>query len=164
MGLLAECLAANERYAASFDRGELPAPPAKRLAVLTCMDARILPDRILGLNIGDAHYIRNAGGLVTDDALRSLIIAHTLLGVDQFFVINHTGCGMQRPSDDEIRAQVASRTGVTPTNVPFLTFSDLEATVREQTSRIKSCPYITGDAIVHGFVYQVEDGRLRQVV
>jgi carbonic anhydrase len=164
MAVRDECLAANERYAASFDLGGLALPPARQLAVVVCMDARLMPDQFLGLATGDAHVIRNAGGLVTDDALRSLILSHNLLGTSDIFVINHTGCGMLLFDDDQVRQEVAKATGQDAGGLHFYTFKDPEANVRAQVQKIKSSPFISDQVNVSGFVYQVEDGRLRQVV
>src|ERR1700730_12494045 len=124
----------NEAYAAGFDKGELPLPPAKKLTVVACMDARLHVSKILGLNEGDAHVIRNAGGAVTDDAIRSLAISQRLLGTDEIILIHHTGCGMLTFTDDEIKAQIAEETGVRP-HFAMETFSDLEADVHQSIAR-----------------------------
>ena len=158
------CLAANERYASAFDKGDMPSVPAKQAAVVTCMDARLMPDQFLGLNMGDAHFIRNAGGIVTDDVLRSLIISHNLLGTNEFFVINHTGCGMTLVEDEQLRRRLKQETGQDTAGMDFYAFKDPDANVRAQVERIKANPFISVGASVHGLVYQVEDGRLRQVV
>jgi carbonic anhydrase len=162
MPFIDSALKANEQYAASHP-GDLPAPPAKKLAVVACMDARLMPDRVLGFDIGDAHVMRNAGGIVTDDALRSLIISHHLLGTNEFFVINHTGCGMLTFEDEQLRAKLKEETGQDP-GIPFHAFGDLEANLRQQVDKIKSSPFISDDAAVHGLIFQMEDGRIRQVV
>jgi carbonic anhydrase len=164
MSIRDACLAANERYAASFSQGDLPTVPAKRAVIVTCLDARLMPDQFLGLAIGDAHYIRNAGGLVTDDALRSLIISHHLLGTEEFFVVNHTGCGMTLFEDEQLRQKLKEETGEDTSGMEFHSFKDPDANVRAQVAKIKSSPFISDSATVHGFVYQVEDGRIRQVV
>ena len=164
MAMRDECVAANERYAASFNLGGLPMPPGKKLAVVVCMDARLMPDRFLGLDTGDAHVIRNAGGIVTDDALRSLIISHRLLGTNEFFVINHTDCGMLTFEDDQLRQKLKDETGTDATGMQFYAFKNLEQNVQAQVQKIKSSPFLPADIPVHGFIYQVEDGRLRQVV
>jgi carbonic anhydrase len=164
MSIRDACLAANEHYASSFSKGDLPTAPAKRAVVITCIDARLMPDQFLGLGMGDAHYIRNAGGLVTDDALRSLIISHHLLGTEEFFVINHTACGMTLFEDEQLRRKLTDLTGHDTSGMVFGAFKDIEANVREQVEKIRSSPFISSQATVHGLVYQVETGRLRQVV
>ena len=164
MAMRDECVAANERYAASFNLGGLPMPPGKKLAVVVCMDARLMPDRFLGLDTGDAHVIRNAGGIVPDDALRPLIISHRLLGTNEFFVINHTDCGMLTFEDDQLRQKLKDETGTDATGMQFYAFKNLEQNVQAQVQKIKSSPFLPADIPVHGFIYQVEDGRLRQVV
>ena len=159
-----ECMKANEGYAASFDKGGLPMPPGRKLAVVVCMDARLMPDQFLGLDIGDAHVIRNAGGIVTDDALRSLIISHKLLGTNEFIVVNHTDCGMLTFEDETLRQRLAQETGADASGLQFYAFKNLEENVRAQVQKIKSSPFLSDDIPVSGFIYQVEDGRLRQVV
>ncbi len=150
----ASVVSANESYAASFEKGHLPMPPGRQFAVVTCMDARLDPARFLGLEEGDAHVIRNAGGLVTDDALRSLVISHNLLGTETVFVIAHTDCGMLTFSNDELQQQLA-------TDIDFLPFADLDQSVRESVRKVRESP-LTADE-VHGFVYECETGRLREV-
>ncbi len=157
----ASALAANERYAAQFDRSGLPARPGRRLAVLACMDARISVEDVLDLRPGDAHIIRNAGGLATDDAIRSLVISQQLLGTEEVIVIEHTGCGMLTFRDDVVRQEIAARTGA-DVDLALGAFEDLEANLRAQVSRIRSHPWIK-DGPVHGLVYEVETGRLRDV-
>jgi carbonic anhydrase len=157
-----DLLANNEAYAASFDKGDLAAPPARKLAVVTCMDARINVYALLGLTEGDAHVIRNAGGVVTDDAIRSLAISQRLLGTEEILVIHHTGCGMLSFSDDAFRAQIEQDTGIKPTWAAEA-FTDLEGDVRQSIARIKASPFIPKKDAVHGFVYEVESGRLRAV-
>ena len=164
MAMRDECVAANERYAASFNLSGLPMPPGKKLAMVVCMDARLMPDRFLGLDTGDAHVIRNAGGIVTDDALRSLIISHKLLGTNEFFVINHTDCGMLTFDDDQLRQKLKDETGADASGMQFYACKNLEQNVQAQVQKIKSSPFLADDIPVHGFIYQVEDGRLRQVV
>jgi len=157
----ARALAENQRYAAQFDRSALPLPPGRRLAVLACMDARLTVEDVLGLRTGDAHIIRNAGGLATDDALRSLVISQQLLGTEEIIVIEHTGCGMLTFRDDEVRQEIAQRTG-TDVDLAFHAFPELEANLRQQLARIRSHPWIK-DVPIHGLVYEVESGRLRAV-
>lgn len=162
--LYEELLEANDRYAAPFDRSRLAMPPARQLAVVVCMDARLTVEDFLGLQTGDAHIIRNAGGIVTDDALRSLIISYKLLGTREFLVINHTDCGMLTFKDEELRQKLAEDTGADTSGLEFHAFEDLEANVRAQVQKIKDSPLIPDDIPVHGLIYQVEDGRLREVV
>jgi carbonic anhydrase len=139
-------------------------PPAKKLAMVVCMDARLMPDQLLGLDIGDAHVIRNAGGIVTDDAIRSLIISSKLLGTNEFFVISHTDCGMLTFTDDHLQKELNDATGLDASDIQFHSFKDLEANVRAGVAKIKGNPFISNDIPVHGFIYRVEDGKLRQVV
>jgi len=158
-----EILAANERYAADFDKGDLPTPPARRFAVVTCMDARLDPAKFLGLAEGDAHVIRNAGGVVSDDALRSLIISHWLLGTEEAIVIAHSGCGMLTFTNEELRARLAAETGADASGIDFLPFSDLEESVRSSVQRIRESPFLPDSFSASGFVYDVRTGRLREV-
>ena len=157
-----ELLKNNETYARSFDKGSLPLPPAKKLAVLACMDARLHVSKILGLKEGDAHVIRNAGGVATDDAIRSLTISQRLLGTDEIILIHHTDCGMLTFSDDQVKAQIAEDVGIRP---PFAleAFSDLEEDVRQTIARIKASPFIPRKDKIRGFVYDVRTGKLNEV-
>jgi len=157
-----ELLQNAEEYAATFDQGELPLPPAKRVAVLACMDARLNPYGLLGLSEGDAHVIRNAGGVVTDDEIRSLAISQRLLGTEEVILIHHTDCGMLTFSDDEFRRQVQDDTGIKP-EWAAEAFDDLEEDVRQSIARIKSSPFIPRKDSVRGFVYDVKTGRLDEV-
>lgn len=159
-----EVLAANERYAAGFTKGSLPSPPALGLAVLTCMDARIDPARALGLKEGDAHVIRNAGGRASEDAIRSLVVSSHLLGTREFLVIHHTDCGMLTFTNDEIRDQIRQKLGADASQVDFLPLTDLDTNVREDIEVIRSSPLLPRDISVRGFVYDVRNGRLREVV
>ena len=154
-------LTENARYAASFDRPALQLPPARKLAVLACMDARLTVEDVLGLRTGEAHIIRNAGGLATDDAIRSLVISQHLLGTTEVIVIEHTGCGMLTFTDEPVQRQIAEQQGA-EADLPLGSFSDLEANLREQVERIRAHPWIR-DVPVHGLVYEVETGRLREV-
>src|ERR687888_2495823 len=158
-----ELLQNAETHAANFDNGNLPLPPAKKVAVLACMDARVNPYAILGLQEGDAHVIRNAGGVVTDDEIRSLSISQRMLGTEEIILIHHTDCGMLTFSDDEFRRQVQAETGVKP-EWPAEAFDDLEEDVRQSIARIKASPFIPRKDNVRGFVYEVETGRLREVM
>jgi carbonic anhydrase len=157
-----ELLSNNEAYASSFDKADLPLPPAKKLAVVACMDARIVVSRILGLEEGDAHVIRNAGGVVTDDAIRSLAISQRLLGTEEIVLIHHTGCGMLTFTDDELRQQIEDDTGVKPTWAAE-SFRDLDQDVRQSINRIRTSPFIPNKDSIRGFVYEVESGKLREV-
>ena len=157
-----ELLANNEEYAASFDKGELPLPPGKKVAVVACMDARLNVYGALGLAEGDAHVIRNAGGVVTDDEIRSLAISQRLLGTEEIILIHHTDCGMLTFTDDEFRNSIQEETGIKP-EWPAESFSDLETDVRQSIARIKASPFIPRKDSIRGFVYEVETGRLREV-
>jgi carbonic anhydrase len=157
----ARILDENERYAAQFDHSALPLPPGRKLAVLACMDARLTVEDVLGLRTGDAHIIRNAGGLATDDAIRSLVISQNLLGTEEVIVIEHTGCGMLTFQDDEVHQQLVEKTG-SDVDLAFHAFPDVESNLREQVRRIRAHPWIK-DVPVHGLVYEVETGRLREV-
>jgi carbonic anhydrase len=152
----------NERYAAGFDKGDLPAPPAKRLAVLACMDARVDVHKILGLEEGDAHVLRNAGGVVTDDEIRSLAISQHLLGTEEIVLVHHTDCGMLKFTDDEFAGKLEELTGEWPPWSPH-SIDDLEESVRESARRIADSPFIPHTEDVRCFIYEVETGRLREV-
>jgi carbonic anhydrase len=163
MSVTDEVLLANQQYASKFDSGNLPMPPARKLAVLACMDARLTVEQLLGLKTGDAHIIRNAGGIATEDALRSLIISHHLLGTQEFIVINHTDCGMVTFSDAELLNKLEEQTGesaIAP--VHFHAFKNVEENVRQQVARIKSHPYVR-NIPVRGFDYDVKSGKLKEV-
>ena len=162
MSVTDELLRNAERYAERFDQGELPLPPAKRVAVLACMDARLNPSGLLGLSEGDAHVIRNAGGVVTDDEIRSLAISQRLLGTEEVILIHHTDCGMLTFEDANFRNDIEQETGVRPT-WSSEAFSNLEDDVRESIARIKDSPFIPNKGSVRGFVYDVETGRLSEV-
>jgi carbonic anhydrase len=153
----------NERYAEQFEKGGLPLPPAKGVAVVACMDARLHVSKVLGLTEGDAHIIRNAGGVVTDDEIRSLAISQRLLGTREIILIHHTDCGMLTFKDDEFRHQIEEETGVRP-EWAAEAFSDLDDDVRQNVARIKASPFIPHKDAIRGFVYEVETGRLREVV
>ena len=157
----ARALAENARYAATFDRPNLDLPPSRRLAVLACMDARLTVEQVLGLRTGEAHIIRNAGGLATDDAIRSLVISQRLLGTEEVIVIEHTGCGMLTFEDATVQASIAEATGV-DVELPLHAFPDLESNLRAQVDRIREHPWIK-DVPVTGVIYEVETGRLREV-
>jgi carbonic anhydrase len=157
-----ELVANNTAYATSFDKGDLPAPPARKVAVIACMDARLNVYGALGLAEGDAHVIRNAGGVVTDDAIRSLAISQRLLGTEEIVLIHHTGCGMLTFTDDEFRASIEQDTGIRP-QWAAEAFPDLDQDVRQSIARIKASPFIPRKESVRGFVYEVETGTLREV-
>jgi len=152
----------NDRYASNFSKGDLPMPPGKRLAVLACMDARLDVHKILGLEEGDAHVIRNAGGVVTDDAIRSLTISQRLLGTEEIILIHHTDCGMLTFTDDEVKRQIEEDTGIRP---PFAleAFGDAAKDVKQSMARISASPFIPKKSSIRGFVYDVKTGRLNEV-
>jgi carbonic anhydrase len=163
MSVRDELLDNPARYAEAFERGGLPLPPAKGVAVVACMDAQLNVYGLLGLNEGDAHVIRNAGGLITDDEIRSLAISQRLLGTREIVLIHHTDCGMLTFSDDEFRGQVQRETGMKP-EWAAEAFDDLEADVRQSIARIKASPFIPHKDSVRGFVYDVTNGHLQEVV
>ena len=164
MSTIDETVKANKAYAEKFELGNLPIPPARKLAIVACMDARITVEQALGLKTGDAHIIRNAGGIVTEDVIRSIIISHHLLGTQEFMVINHTDCGMLTFKDDELKSQLREKTQTTAAAPEtFHAFPDLERNVKEQVEKIKSHPWIPKDVPVRGFIYNVQEGRLQEV-
>jgi len=156
-----DVLSNAEQYASSFDKGDLPMPPGRKLAVVACMDARLIPTKVLGLQEGDAHVIRNAGGVVTDDAIRSLAISQRLLGTEEIVLIHHTDCGMLTFNDDDFKRTIQDETGVKPSWAAEA-FSNLDEDVRQSIARIKASPFIPRKN-VRGFVYEVETGKLREV-
>ena len=162
MSVTDDLLRNNETYAETFDKGDLPLPPAKKLAVVACMDARLDVHAILGLEIGEAHVIRNAGGVVTEDEIRSLAISQRLLGTTEIVLIHHTDCGMLTFTDDGFRGDLLKETGIKPTWSPE-SFTDLDDDVRSSIGRIKGSPFIPNKDSVRGFVYDVHTGRLREV-
>jgi carbonic anhydrase len=149
-------------YAASFDKADLPLPPARKLAVVACMDARLNPYALLGLTEGDAHIIRNAGGVITDDEIRSLAISQRLLGTEEIVLIHHTDCGMLTFTDDEFKRAVQDDVGIKP-EWAVEAFGDLDDDVRQSIGRIKASPFIPRKDAVRGFVYDVHTGGLREV-
>jgi carbonic anhydrase len=157
-----ELLKNNEAYASSFDKGELPLPPARKVAVLACMDARLDPAGALGLTEGDAHVIRNAGGVVTDDEIRSLAISQNLLGTEEIILIHHTDCGMLTFTDEQFAQKLQDETGETP-EWSARAFPDLDGNVRDSIKRITDSPFIPNKSSIRGFVYEVETGKLREV-
>ena len=162
MSVIDEFLANNKAYANQFTKGSLPMPPAKQVAIVVCMDARLETGALLRLVEGDAHVIRNAGGVVTDDVIRSLTISQRLLGTREIMLIHHTDCGMLTFSDDDLKQQILDETGIKP---PFAmeAFDNLDADVSHSITRVKASPYIPYKDQVRGFVYEVESGKLREV-
>ena len=151
-----------EEYAASFDQGDLPLPPARKLAVLACMDARLNPYGILGLQDGDAHILRNAGGVVTDDEIRSLAISQRLLGTEEIILIHHTDCGMLTFTDDEFAEKLETETGHRP-DWHAHAFDDLDDNVKRSIDKIRTSPFVPKTDNIRGYVYEIETGRLREV-
>lgn len=162
MTVIDELLQNNANYAESFDKEDLPVPPAKNVAVVACMDARLNVYGMLGLAEGEAHVIRNAGGVVTDDVIRSLTISQRLLGTREIILIHHTDCGMLTFSDDEVKQQIQEDVGIKP-EFALEAFSDLEEDVRQSIRRIQASPFVPHKDSVRGFVYEVESGRLCEV-
>ena len=157
-----ELLKNNEAYAADFDKGDLPLPPGKKVAIVACMDARLHPTKALGLEEGDAHVIRNAGGVITDDEIRSLAISQNLLGTEEIILIHHTDCGMLTFTDEQFKSQLEESTGQRP-DWDSEAFPDLEGDVRDSLKRVNDSPFIPNKESVRGFVYEVETGKLREV-
>ena len=162
MSTIDELVRANQAYAATFDRGDLPLPPARGIAIVTCMDARILPSRVLGLQEGDAHVIRNAGGRARD-ALRSLIISQRLLGTREVAVIHHTDCGMLTFNNRELRQRVQEDLGQDTGEFDFLPFQNLDDSVREDIDFLQATQLLDPQTLIKGFVYDVRTGKLREV-
>jgi carbonic anhydrase len=163
MSVIDEVLTANEVYARTHELKKLTPRPERKLAVLTCMDTR-LSIRTLGLRTGDAHIIRNAGGIVTDDALRSLVVSHYLLGTEEFMVINHTDCGLMHTTEQELRTRVQNRAGTAAVAPAFFhAFQNIEENVRHQLEKLDTHPWIPKSVAVRGFVYDVSTGKLREV-
>jgi carbonic anhydrase len=162
MSVTDELLHNAEKYAADFDRGSLPQPPAKRVAIVACMDARLNPYGLLGLSEGDAHVIRNAGGVITDDEIRSLSISQRLLGTQEIILIHHTDCGMLTFADDDFRRDIQKETGIKP-EWAAEAFPDLEEDVRQSIARIKASPFIPRKDAVRGFIYDVTTGSLDEI-
>jgi carbonic anhydrase len=166
MSVVDEIIQANREYASTFSRGDLPMPPKRHLAIVTCMDARILPSRILGLDVGDAHVIRNAGGRAKD-ALRSLVISQRLLGTTEVAVIHHTDCGMLTFSNHDLRDKVADELGPSAAHeasgIDFLPFSDVDDSVRDDVLLLRRSPLIPASVAIRGFVYDVRSGQLREI-
>ena len=163
MSVIDEVLQANEIYSRTHELRKLTPRPERKLAVLTCMDTR-LSIRTLGLKTGDAHIIRNAGGIVTEDSLRSLVVSHYLLGTEEFMVINHNDCGLMHTTEQDLRSRVQNRAG-TAAIVPafFYAFQNIEENVRHQLQKLRTHPWIPKEVAVRGFVYDVTSGRLREI-
>lgn len=153
----------NAAFAEGFSDGDLRAAPARRLAVLTCMDARLVPHQLLGLAPGDAHVIRNAGGVATDDAIRSLVISQRLLGTREIVLIHHTDCGMLTFRDDDVKDRIEAETGIRPA-FALEAFRDLDQAVRQSMARIRHCPFLPHRDLIRGFVHDCADGHLREVL
>lgn len=162
MSVIDELLSNNTRYAETFSKGDLPLPPGRNLAVLACMDARLDPHRILGLEEGDAHVIRNAGGVVSDDAIRSIVISQRLLGTREVILIHHTDCGMLTFRDDKVKDSIEADTGLRP-SFALEAFADLDQDVRQSISRLKASPFVLHKDQIRGFVYDCATGRLKEV-
>lgn len=162
MSEIDELLRRNEAYAASFGHGHLPIAPSRRLAIVTCMDARIDVHRILGLREGKAHILRNAGGVVTEDVSRSLTISQRLLGTREIMLIHHTDCGMLNFRDDDLKDRIQAEIGIRPP-FAFEAFSDLEEDIRQSIRRLQASPFLLHKDAIRGFIYDVRTGRLREV-
>jgi carbonic anhydrase len=162
MSVTDELLANNEAYAAAFDKGDLPLPPGKKVAIVACMDARLNVYGALGLHEGDAHVIRNAGGVITHDEIRSLAISQRLLGTEEIILIHHTDCGMLTFTDDAFRRSIQDETGIKP-EWAAESFTDVDEDVRQSIARIKASPFVPRTDAVRGFVYDVATGKLREV-
>jgi carbonic anhydrase len=158
-----ELLRANALYASYFTKGDLVAPPARRFAVVACMDARFDPAKALSLEEGDAHVIRNAGGLVTDDVLRSLVLSHWELGTQEVFVIGHTGCGLFMLDNEALRAKLSAAAGADASGIDFLPFQDLDESIRGSVRRVRESPFLPDSFGATGLVYDVATGRVRTV-
>lgn len=167
MSVTDDLLKNNERYAADFDKGDVSLPPARGVAVVACMDARLHVSAILGLEIGDAHIIRNAGGVITDDAIRSLVISQRLLGTREIVLIHHTDCGMLTFDNASLRGKVREelgpQAGTAAADIDFLSFSDVEQSVRDDVAELRASPLIPRQVPVRGFVYDVRSGRVTEV-
>src|ERR1700712_5122885 len=163
MSVTDDLLRNNEAYAETFDKGDLPLPPAKKVAVVACMDARLDVHGLLGLALGDAHVIRNAGGVVTDDEIRSVAISQRLLGTEEIVLIHHTDCGMLTFTDDAFKQSIQDELGIKP-EWAAESFDDLDADVRQSVARIKASPFVPKTDRVRGFVFDVATGKLNEVV
>jgi carbonic anhydrase len=163
MSVIDEVIAANEVYSRTHELRRLTPRPERKLAILTCMDTR-LSIRTLGLKTGDAHIIRNAGGIVTDDSLRSLVVSHHLLGTQEIMVINHTDCGLMHASEEDLRTRIQSSTGTAAVSPSFFyAFKDIDQNVRHQLQKLRTHPWIPKSMAIRGFVYDVATGLLREI-
>jgi carbonic anhydrase len=164
MSAIDEVLKANEEYSRSFALGNLPIPPARHLAILACMDARLTVEQFAGLKTGEAHIIRNAGGVVTEDAVRSFLISHHLLGTNEWMIVEHTGCGMVTFTDEDLIERLEKKTG-TAVHSPghFHAFKDLESNVRRQIQKLRAHPWVPKEILIRGFIYDVRTGKLNEV-
>lgn len=162
MSVIDELLDNNARYADTFSKGDLPLPPGRNLAIVACMDARLDPHRMLGLEEGDAHVIRNAGGVVSDDAIRSIVISQRLLGTREIMLIHHTDCGMLTFRDDDVKDSIEADTGLRP-SFALEAFGDLDQDIRQSIARIKTSPFVPNKDHIRGFVYDCATGRLKEV-
>lgn len=162
MSVIDELLDNNARYVDTFDKGDVPLPPGRNLAIVACMDARLDPHRMLGLEEGDAHVIRNAGGVVSDDAIRSIVISQRLLGTREIMLIHHTDCGMLTFRDDEVKDSIEADTGLRP-SFALEAFGDLDQDIRQSIARIKASPFVPNKDHIRGFVYDCATGRLKEV-
>ena len=164
MSVIDEVLKANEVYSRTHELRRLTPRPERHLAVLTCMDTR-LSILTLGLKAADAHIIRNAGGIVTDDALRSLLVSHYLLDTTEFMIINHTDCGLTHTTEEDLRSRIQNRTGTAAVAPAFFyAFKNIDENVRHQIQKLRTHPWIPNEVIVRGFVYDVTSGRLREIM
>lgn len=164
MATFDEFLTANQSYSQAFDHGNVPMPPARKVAVLTCMDARLHPEKFLGLDVGDAHVIRNAGGRASEDAIRSLVISERLLDTTEIVVIHHTDCGMVTFSNADLAAKIQQDLGVDVGDRDFLPFPDLEQSVRDDVTILRESPLIPKDIAISGAIYDVRSGALQEIV
>ena len=162
MSVIDELLDNNDRYVDTFNKGDVPLPPGRNLAIVACMDARLDPHRMLGLEEGDAHVIRNAGGVVSDDAIRSIVISQRLLGTREIMLIHHTDCGMLTFRDDEVKDSIEADTGLRP-SFALEAFGDLDQDIRQSIARIKASPFVPNKDHIRGFVYDCATGRLKEV-
>ena len=153
----------NKKYAENFTYGDLPPHPSEKIAILACMDARIPVNEVLGFKIGEAHIIRNAGGIVTDDALRSLIVSHEMLGTEKIIVINHTECGMATFKDEDLQNRITEKYNSNASGIKFHSFSDLEENVKDQIKKIRTSPFLANIASVHGFIYDIKTGKIKEI-
>ena len=163
MSVFDEILAHNAKYAETFGLGHLQTPPVRKLVILTCMDSRMDLEQLLGLQVGDAHMIRNGGGLATDDAIRSLILSTHLLGTRSIVIIQHTECGLLSITDEQMRFRLTTETGKDASHLQFYAFTDLDRTTAEQIKRVREHPFLPKNIQVRGFVYDVKKGSLREV-